>query len=114
MTRAIENLFVMIGAEPNTGWLFGTLALDKKGFIVTGHEGGLEGSRYATNIPGIFAVGDVRSGSVKRIASAVGEGSVVVADIHRYLATQRRLVAASDAGISESLATTALAVGADY
>jgi thioredoxin reductase (NADPH) len=89
VTRAIENLFVMIGAEPNTGWLFGTIALDKKGFIVTGPDGGFEESRYATNIPGIFAVGDVRSGSVKRVASAVGEGSVVVADIHRYLAVQR-------------------------
>jgi thioredoxin reductase (NADPH) len=100
-TRPIENLFVMIGAEPNTGWLFGTIALDRKGFIVTGLEDSFESSRYATNIPGIFAVGDVRSGSVKRVASAVGEGSIVVADIHRYLAAQRELAVGHDSASSE-------------
>ncbi len=100
-TRPIENLFVMIGAEPNTGWLFGTIALDRRGFIVTGLEDALESSRYATNIPGIFAVGDVRSGSVKRVASAVGEGSIVVADIHRYLAAQRELAVGHDSASSE-------------
>jgi len=114
MVRPIENLFVMIGAEPNTGWLFGTLALDKKGFILTGQDSGLEGSRYATSTPGIFAVGDVRSGSIKRVASAVGEGSAVVAEIHRYLAAQRELVAASKLSPHESRATTAFAVGANY
>ena len=107
ITRPIENLFVMIGAEPNTGWLFGTLKLDKKGFIVSGQDGSFEGSRYATNIPGIFAVGDVRSGSVKRVASAVGEGSVVVADIHRYLAAQLELAAGSDARLSQFPSTMA-------
>ncbi len=100
-TRPIENLFVMIGAEPNTGWLFGTIALDRKGFIVTGLEDSFESSRYATNIPGIFAVGDVRSGSVKRVASAVGEGSIDVADIHRYLAAQRELAVGHDSASSE-------------
>ena len=76
----------MIGAEPNTGWLYGTVQLDKKGFILTGASGGFENSPYATSVPGIYAVGDVRANSVKRVASAVGEGSVVISDVHRYLA----------------------------
>jgi thioredoxin reductase (NADPH) len=84
--RPIHSLFVMIGAEPNTGWLHGTLLLDKKGFIISGTKGAFEPSRYATNVPGVFAIGDVRSLSVKRIASAVGEGSMVISDVHRYLA----------------------------
>jgi thioredoxin reductase (NADPH) len=82
----VENMFVMIGAKPNSGWLHDTVALDDKGFVLTGTAGAFEGSRYATTVPGIYAVGDVRSGSVKRVASAVGEGSAVVADIHQYLA----------------------------
>jgi thioredoxin reductase (NADPH) len=90
-TRAIGSMFVMIGAEPNTGWLYGTLALDKKGFVKTGGTDGFENTRYATSVPGIYAVGDVRSDSVKRVASAVGEGSVVVSDIHKYLARQREV-----------------------
>jgi thioredoxin reductase (NADPH) len=85
-TRRIGSMFVMIGAEPNTGWLYGTIALDKKGFVITGDAGAFESSRYATSVPGIFAIGDVRSNSVKRVASAVGEGSVVISDIHHYLA----------------------------
>lgn len=92
MTRQIASMFAMIGAEPNTGWLYGTLALDKKGFIITGTERAFENSRYATSVPGIFAVGDVRSDSVKRVASAVGEGSVVISDVHRYLAAHPAVV----------------------
>jgi thioredoxin reductase (NADPH) len=76
----------MIGAEPNTGWLYGSVQLDSKGFVLTGGNHGFENSPYATSVPGIFAVGDVRAKSVKRIASAVGEGSVVISDVHRYLA----------------------------
>ncbi len=87
-TRQVSSMFVMIGAEPNSGWLYGTLALDKKGFILTGTPASFENTRYATSVPGIYAVGDVRSDSVKRVASAVGEGSVVISDIHRYLAMQ--------------------------
>jgi len=81
------NMFVMIGAEPNTDWLKDCLALDDKGFVLTGRcaEGHLLDSPYATTKPGIFAVGDVRSGSVKRVASSVGEGSVVIQAVHRYL-----------------------------
>ena len=85
----ISAVFVMIGAEPNSGWLFGTVQLDSKGFVLTGGVHGFESTPYATSAPGIFAVGDVRANSVKRIASAVGEGSVVISDIHRYLAASR-------------------------
>lgn len=83
----VRQMFVMIGAEPNTGWLYGSVALDKKGFVLTGAPNGFEASRYSTSLPGVFAVGDVRAGSVKRVASAVGEGSVVISDVHRYLAS---------------------------
>jgi thioredoxin reductase (NADPH) len=87
-TRPIGNLFVMVGAQPNTDWLDGCLELDDKGFIRTGHDEACRAmvSPYMTTKPGIFAVGDVRSGSVKRVASGVGEGSVVVQAIHQYLA----------------------------
>jgi thioredoxin reductase (NADPH) len=87
--KPIGNVFVMIGAEPNSGWLFGAVKLDKKGFILTGGTDGFEMTPYATSVPGMFAVGDVRSNSVKRVASAVGEGSVVISDVHRYLADHR-------------------------
>jgi thioredoxin reductase (NADPH) len=73
-------VFVMVGAAPNTGWLADLVALDERGFVQTG-----EHSQYATSQPGIFAVGDVRAGSVKRVASAVGEGSVVISEVWRYL-----------------------------
>jgi thioredoxin reductase (NADPH) len=91
-TKDISNIFVMIGAEPNTGWLFGTVRLDNKGFILTGAANGFDNSPYATTMPGIFAVGDVRANSVKRVASAVGEGSVVISYVHRYLADHRNEV----------------------
>ncbi|MEH6683061.1 MAG: FAD-dependent oxidoreductase [Qipengyuania sp.] len=80
-TRA---LFVMIGAAPNTGWLSGLVETDDRGFVKTGAQVGRE-TPYETATDGIFAVGDVRSGSVKRVASAVGEGSVVVSRIWSYL-----------------------------
>ena len=86
-TRAVGNVFVMIGAEPNTAWLDGCLELDGQGFVKTGRDvaGAPLASPYMTTLPGIFAVGDVRSGSVKRVAASVGEGSVVVAAIHQFL-----------------------------
>ena len=87
--RNISTVFVMVGAEPNTGWLFGSVRLDKKGFILTGGTDGFDKSPYATSMPGIYAVGDARANSVKRVASAVGEGSVVISYIHRYLADHR-------------------------
>ncbi|WPB82523.1 FAD-dependent oxidoreductase [Archangium violaceum] len=86
-THRIGNVFVMIGAEPNTEWLQGCLELDSKGFVKTGYDTGGHplASPYETTRPGIYAVGDVRAGSVKRVASSVGEGSVVVQAIHGFL-----------------------------
>jgi thioredoxin reductase (NADPH) len=83
----VAGLFVMIGAEPNTEWVQGCLDLDGSGFILTGRDvsGTVLNSPYATIKPGVYAVGDVRSGSVKRIASGVGEGSVVVQAVHQFL-----------------------------
>jgi thioredoxin reductase (NADPH) len=99
--KPIGSVFIMIGAEPNSGWLFGTVKLDKKGFILTGGDCGFESTPYATSVPGMFAVGDVRANSVKRVASAVGEGSVVISDVHRYLADHRnRLVVQPDSPLA--------------
>ena len=84
-TKAIAAVFVMIGAEPNTEWLLECLELDDKGFVCTGHSGSAL-LPFTTSVPGIFAAGDVRAGSVKRVASAVGEGSVVIQAVHRFLA----------------------------
>ncbi|MGH6964726.1 MAG: FAD-dependent oxidoreductase [Phenylobacterium sp.] len=82
--RPIRHLFLFIGAEPNTDWLTGSdVELDAKGFIVTGGPGSLQTSR-----PGVYAIGDVRSGSTKRVAAAVGEGAQVVAALHGFLAMQ--------------------------
>lgn len=77
-------VFVMIGAKPNTSWLQGMVELDARGFVLTGAGTG-DVSPYATSKPGVFAVGDVRSGSVKRVASSVGEGSVVISKVWQYL-----------------------------
>jgi thioredoxin reductase (NADPH) len=79
-------VFVMVGAAPNTAWLNGRVAVDGQGFVLTGEAAGAEArGRYATSCPGIFAVGDVRSGSVKRVASGVGEGSVVISEVWGHL-----------------------------
>ena len=109
--KAIEDVFVMIGAEPNTGWLYGTVRLDKKGFILTGESVGFENTPYATSVPGIYAVGDVRANSVKRVASAVGEGSVVISDVHRYLANERNHVSAEPNSALAALRAVGDAVG---
>ena len=86
--RPASHLFSFIGAEPNTDWLAGTgLKLDTRGFVLTGSEAGDERFPLGTSRRGIFAVGDVRSGSVKRVAAAVGDGAQVVAAIHLYLAS---------------------------
>ncbi|MFC6644647.1 FAD-dependent oxidoreductase [Granulicella cerasi] len=79
-----RNVFVMIGAAPCTEWIADCIKLDDHGFVRTGATVGDELDPYTTSVPGIFAVGDVRSGSIKRVASGVGEGSVVVASIHNY------------------------------
>jgi len=89
--RSIGGLFIMIGADPCTGWLKDAVRLDERGFALTGEDCGADVAvpfnLFQTNLPGVFAVGDVRSGSVKRVASAVGEGSVVVQAIHARLAS---------------------------
>ena len=92
-TIAADGLFVMIGAEPQTSWLPESVARDRWGFLLTGAEVREVGTwslarppcAHETSMPGLFAVGDVRHGSVKRVASAVGEGSVVVSEVHQYL-----------------------------
>jgi thioredoxin reductase (NADPH) len=96
-THDIRHVFVMTGADPCTGWLGGCLALDAKGFIKTGPDLSAEDLAAArwplarhpylleTSLPGVFAVGDVRGGNIKRVASAVGEGSIAVAFVHRVL-----------------------------
>jgi thioredoxin reductase (NADPH) len=82
--RPVRHVFNFIGADPNTDWLAGSgIALDKKGFVTTGADGH---GPLETSEPGVFAIGDVRSGSTKRVAAAVGEGAQVVAAIHAYLA----------------------------
>jgi thioredoxin reductase (NADPH) len=84
--KGCRYLFSFIGAEPNTDWLQGSgLKLDERGFVLTGGENRLP---HETSRRGVFAVGDVRSGSVKRVAASVGDGAQVVAAIHRYLADQ--------------------------
>jgi thioredoxin reductase (NADPH) len=96
--REVGHVFVMTGAIPNTEWLDGCVALDAKGFIKTGPDLSTEDLAAArwplsrtphlleTSLPGVFAVGDVRGGNVKRVASAVGEGSIAVSFVHRALA----------------------------
>src|SRR5262249_4993932 len=93
-----SSLFIFIGAQPRTEWLGKLIMRDSKGFVLSGPDLLQEGKRPATwtldrdpglletSVPGIFAVGDVRHGSIKRVASGVGEGAVVVQFIHQYLA----------------------------
>jgi thioredoxin reductase (NADPH) len=89
---AAAAVFVLIGAEPRTDWLADVLQRDERGFVLTGHD--VDASTwtlhrpplpYETSLPGVFAVGDVRHGSFKRVAEAAGEGSVAVGSVHRYL-----------------------------
>jgi thioredoxin reductase (NADPH) len=96
--RAIAHVFLFLGAEPNTGWLDNRVALDSKGFVLTGPAlppgcWKLERAPYflETNRPGIFAVGDVRSNSIKRVATAVGEGAAAVQSLHEVLSYQGTL-----------------------
>ena len=96
-TRDIRHVFTMTGADPCTRWLQGCVALDEKGFIKTGPElshDDLAAARWPlqrapylleTSLPGVFAVGDVRAENVKRVASAVGEGSIAISFVHRAL-----------------------------
>ena len=95
----IHHVFMMTGAVPNTAWLARCVALDEKGFVKTGPDlsrEGLEAAQWPltrppflleTSRPGVFAVGDVRAGNIKRVASAVGEGSIAIAFVHQVLET---------------------------
>jgi thioredoxin reductase (NADPH) len=88
--RPVRYLFSFIGAEPNTDWLAASgLKLDGRSFVLTGDEAGDGRLPLETSRTGVFAVGDVRSSSVKRVAASVGDGAQVVASIHAYLARQR-------------------------
>ena len=117
VTRPIRHVFVMAGAAPRTAWLEDSFVLDKKGFVVTGPD--LLGYRdfqwplsrspllLETSVPGIFAVGDARAGSVKRVASAVGEGAMAVHLVHRFLAeSTERLNAHEINGWTSTAAST--------
>jgi thioredoxin reductase (NADPH) len=98
--REAGALFIFIGAEPRTDWLEGTLCRDGKGFILTGTNLLRDGKRppgwtldrdpalLETNVPGVFAVGDVRNGAVRRVANSVGEGSIVLYFVNQYLANR--------------------------
>src|SRR5205823_698207 len=85
--RAVRYLFSFIGAEPNTDWLQSSgIELDERGFVLTGEEAGEHRLPLETSRRGVFAVGDIRSTSIKRVAASVGDGAQVVAAIHKYLA----------------------------
>ena len=97
-TTAVGSLFIFIGAAPRTEWLDGVIERDERGFVLSGPDLMRNGKRpknwtedrdpylLETSVPGIFVAGDVRHGSVKRVASGVGEGSIAVQFIHQYLA----------------------------
>jgi len=89
--RPVRHVFLFVGADPETDWLRGCdVALDRQGFVLTGADAAVAAGRVPraleTSVPGVFAVGDVRSGSVKRVGGAIGEGAAAVAQIHRHLA----------------------------
>jgi thioredoxin reductase (NADPH) len=96
-TLPAKGLFLMIGARPRTDWLPAEITRDSRGFVVTGSDlpddagWPLERSPFLleTSMPGVFAAGDVRHGAVKRVASAVGEGSIAIQLVHRLLAEDR-------------------------
>jgi thioredoxin reductase (NADPH) len=90
----IGHLFLFIGADPNAAWLGNRVGVDAKGFVITGSEFASSDHLFnraalplETSVPGVFAIGDVRAGSIKRVAAAVGEGAAVVAQIHAALAS---------------------------
>jgi thioredoxin reductase (NADPH) len=110
-----DALFVFIGVEPHTTWLSGSVGRDREGFVITGHDidrakAGWRLEReplpLETSMPGVFAAGDVRLGSVKRVASAVGEGSAAVRYIHEYLAAPAALDAGDSLDTAASIAAS--------
>lgn len=102
-TVAAQGLFLLIGADPQCDWLPAEVARDARGFVLTGRDvpreawrGGLPPTDLASTVPGVFAVGDIRSGSMKRVASATGEGASVVSLIHAWLEQVRAPGRATD------------------
>jgi thioredoxin reductase (NADPH) len=94
--RKIRHLFLFIGADPETNWLAKTgVMLDPKGFVLTGVHAGEGCNTHESSVPGIFAIGDVRAGSIKRVAASVGEGAQVVAALHSFLASMHPAVPAT-------------------
>ncbi|MPW23032.1 hypothetical protein GCT13_41220 [Paraburkholderia sp. CNPSo 3157] len=91
---ATHHLFLFIGAQPNTSWLQTCgVEVDSKGFVLTRTdvpEGAMRSLPLQTSVDGVFAIGDVRAGSIKRVAAAVGEGAAVVAQIHSFLTATAR------------------------
>ena len=97
--RPVRHLFLFIGADPNTTWLSeSNVALDPKGFVRTGADLAVDRRALETSRDGVFAIGDVRSGSTKRVAAAVGEGAQVIATIHTFLSDvgERMAITADD------------------
>jgi thioredoxin reductase (NADPH) len=103
--RPVRHLFLFIGAHPNTDWLAGSgVMLDPSGFVLAGADVGADRRSLETNRLGVFAIGDVRSGSIKRVAAAVGEGAQVVSALHAYLAARPDM---RDEAASRDVATQA-------
>jgi thioredoxin reductase (NADPH) len=94
--RQIRHLFLFVGADPETDWLSKSgVALDSKGFVLTGDDANNGRRLFETSVAGVFAIGDVRAGSIKRVAAGVGEGAQVVAALHAYLASHNQARSAS-------------------
>jgi len=102
---ALRHLFLFIGADPNAEWVRCRVARDSSGFILTGADISSDGlgeraHPLETSVPNLFAIGDVRSGSTKRVAAAVGEGAAVVAQIHAVLKSMDKFAEPSSRGMS--------------
>jgi thioredoxin reductase (NADPH) len=101
--RQVRHLFLFIGAEPNTKWLARSgVEVDGRGFIRAEALAGGGRLPFETNLPGVFTIGDVRAGSIKRVAAAVGEGAQVVAALHVYLAQARNASSPIVASVAEA------------
>ncbi len=110
LRQPMRHLFLFIGADPNTDWLAGSgVALDAKGFVLTGEDAGRDRHPLGTSRRGVFAIGDVRAKSVKRVAAAVGEGAQVVAALHSYLAAAGHPAMAPNLSAPSLSATSPLA-----
>jgi len=102
--RPIRHVFLFLGADPSTAWLKDCdVAVDDKGFVTTGEDASLP---LQTSVPGVFAIGDVRAGSVKRVGGAIGEGAAVVSQIHAYLARRRSSQSVASAATSAAALTS--------